>query len=76
MKKNAMFFDDKVRLEVNNYEGALAALQLAEEMTEREFDNVLHGKDVNHKRKTSAAQEKMKRLLARQKQVRGLCIGN
>ncbi len=76
MKKNAMVFDDKVRMEVNNYEGALAALQLAEEMTERDFDNVLHGKDANHKRKTSAAQEKMKRLLARQKQVRGLCRGN
>ena len=61
MKKNTMFFDDKVRLEVNNYEGALAALELAEDMTEREFENVLHRKDAKHKRKTSAAQEKMKR---------------
>ena len=71
VKKNAMFFDDNVRLEVNNYEGALAALKLAEDMTEREFENVLYGKDANHKRKTSAAQEKMKRLSAKQKQVRG-----
>ena len=27
VKKNAMFFDDKVRLEVNNYERALEALK-------------------------------------------------
>ncbi len=71
VKKNAMFFDDKVTLEVNNYEGALVALKLAEDMTEREFENVLHGKDAKHKRKISAAQEKMKRLSAKQKQVRG-----
>ena len=61
VNKNAMFFDDKVRLEVNNYEGALKALKCAENI----------GKDANHKRKNPAAQEKMKRLSANQKQVRG-----
>ena len=76
VKENPMFFDDRVRLEVNNYEGALAALKLAEDMTEREFENVLHGKDAKRKRKAINAQEKMKRMSAKQKQVRGLCIGN
>ena len=44
---------------------------MAEDMTEREFENVLRGKGAKHKRKISAAQEKMKRLSAKQKQVRG-----
>ena len=76
VKENPMFFDDKVRLEVNNYEGASTALQLVEDMSASDFENVLHGKDVKRKTKTSAAQEKMKQMLAKQKQVRGLCIGN
>ena len=76
VKENPMFFDDKVRLEVNNYEGASTALQLVEDMSARDFENVLHGKDANRKMKTSAAQEKMKKMSAKQKQVRGLCIGN
>ena len=76
VKENPMFFDDKVRLEVNNYEGASTALQLVEDMSASDFENVLHGKDAKRKTKTSAAQEKMKQMLAKQKQVRGLCIGN
>ena len=71
-----MFFDDKVRLEVNNYEGASTALQLVEDMSASDFENVLHGKDAKRKTKTSTAQEKMKQMSAKQKQVRGLCIGN
>ena len=76
VKENPMFFDDKVRLELNNYEGASTALQLVEDMSASDFENVLHGKDAKRKTKTSAAQEKMKQMLAKQKQVRGLCIGN
>ena len=76
VKENPMFFDDKVRLEVNNYEGASTALQLVEDMSASDFENVLHGKDAKRKTKTSAAQEKMKQMSAKQKQVRGLCIGN
>ena len=73
VKENPMFFDDKVRLEVNNYEGASTALQLAEDMTEREFENVLPRKNAKRKRKTIDAQEKMKRMSAKQKQVRMAC---
>ena len=76
VKENPMFFDDKVRLEVNNYEGASTALQLVEDMSAMDFENVLCSKDANSKMKTSAAQEKMKKMSAKQKQVRGLCIGN
>ncbi len=76
VKENLMFFDDKVRLEVNNYEGASTALQLVEDMSPSDFEKVLHSKDTKHKTKTSAAQEKMKQMLAKLKQVRGLCISN
>jgi hypothetical protein len=76
VKENPMFFDDKVRLEVNNYEGASTALQLVEDMSAMDFENVLRSKDANSKMKTSAAQEKMKKMSAKQKEVRGLCIGN
>jgi len=76
VKENPMFFDDKVRLEVNNYEGASTALQLVEDMSPSDFEKVLHSKDAKRKTKTSAAQVKMKQMLAKLKQVRGLCIGN
>ena len=71
MNNNPMFFDDKVRLEVNNYQKALYVLKWVENTSERDFENLLQGKDVNHKRKSPAAQEKMKRTAANQKRVRG-----
>ena len=54
MKENPIFFDDKIRLKVNNYEGASTALQLVEDMSASDFENVLHGKDAKRKTKTSA----------------------
>jgi hypothetical protein len=45
-------------------------------MSASDFENVLRGKDAKRKTKKSAAQEKMKKMSAKQKQARGLCIGN
>jgi hypothetical protein len=45
-------------------------------MSGSDFVNVLRSKDAKRKTKKSAAQEKMKKMSAKQKQVRSLCIGN
>jgi len=71
-----MFYDDKVRLEVNNFEGASTAMQLAESLSESEFEKLLQGKDTTKKRKAvSAAKAKLKKMAhARDNKVRVLCI--
>ena len=69
-EKNAWFYDDKVRLEISNYEGASAALQLAQDMSPKEYERTLHGKGTSQK--TSAARQKFEKMAQKQKAV--VCI--
>ena len=70
-EKNAMYYDDAVMLEIDNFEGAAAALQLAQDMTTAAYDKLMHGKPAS--KKTTAAQNKFKEMAAKQKAV-AVCI--
>ena len=69
-EKHAWFYDDKVRLAISNYEGASAALQLAQDMSPKEYERTLHGKGTS--KKTHAARQKFEKMA--QKQKAAVCI--
>ena len=63
-EKHAWFYDDKVRLAISNYEGASAALQLAQDMSPDEYERALHGKGTS--KKTHTARRKFEKMVQRQ----------
>ena len=69
-EKNAWFYDDAVRLEISNYDGALAVLQLAQDMSQKGYEKNMHGKATS--KKTNAARKKFEKMAQRQKAA--VCI--
>ena len=43
-RENAVYYDNKVMMNLNNYEGAAHILQLLQDMSKSAFDGVFHGK--------------------------------
>ena len=39
----AIYFDDMIMMYMENYEGSVAALNIVQEMSPAEYDNVFHG---------------------------------
>ena len=69
--EDAIYYDDSVYLEVNNYEGASAALTLAQDMSDTNFERLMTGKEISAKgrKKKQLAQEKFSKLSEKQNEV-------
>ena len=69
---DAVYYDDKVYMELNNYKGAASVLQLTQDMSKREFEKTFQGRANAPLEKKKTFQNRMGTLNEKMKEVSGI----
>jgi len=64
-----VYYDDKVMMELNNYEGAATTLELMQDLSKKEFEKTFHEKKKAPMSKNSSIRSKMNELAEKKKKV-------
>ena len=69
---DAVYYDDKVYMELNNYKGTASVLQLTQDMSKREFEKTFQGRANAPLEKKNTFQNRMGTLNQKMKEVSGI----
>ena len=69
---DAVYYDDKVYMELNNYKGAACVLKLTQDMSKREFEKTFQERAKAPLEKKKTFQNRMGTLNEKMKEVSGI----